>query len=169
MQQSNIYNKAAYERVTAGLLSQSATGGTPITTGHVLDRIALHYPMSDDMVVNGTYTASGAATGDYLTVAGTVTQGSTLSSGAIVSPTTLATFSFQVQWVSNASLREFNIAVPLNFNGAAQYIQLSSITLTPTTVGTYSALAVGAVHVLGGQAILPDPLWTDAGYIGFST
>jgi hypothetical protein len=92
-----------------------------------------------------------------------------LSSGSIVSPTTLATFSFKVPWASNATGRVFDISVPLNFNGAAEYIQLSSLTLTATTVGTYSALETGAVHVLAGQAILPDPLWTDAGYIGYST
>lgn len=170
MQQSQIYNSAAYARVTSALATQAATGGTPITTGVVIDRNALGYPMSSQLIVSGSYTAgNSAAAGDFLTVAGTVQQAATLSSGTTVSPTTLTTFSFAAPWKSNAALRQFYIVVPLNFNAAAEYIQLSSLTLTATTVGTYSALIVGAVHVLAGQAVLPDPLWTDTGYIGFST
>lgn len=170
MQQSQIYNSAAYNRVYPALANQAATGGTPITTGRVIDRNALGFPMSSTLILKGTYTAAGAATGDVLTITGTVSQAASVNSGgALVLPTTLQTFSYVVPWKSNAAAREFDIVVPLNFNGALEYIQLSSLTLTATTVGTYSALTVGAEHVLAGQAILPDPLWTDAGYIGFST
>jgi hypothetical protein len=170
MKQTEMFNFGALTRPYPALIVTAATSGVAITAGDVLDRSLIGYAGSAALVVEGSYTIASGAAGDAIVVAGTVSTSASLSSGALVTPSTLKTFSVSVPWVSSATLRRYCIAVPLGFNSANEYIQLSSLTLTATSAGgTYSALTARAVWATGGEYSTPDPLFNSAGYLSYGT
>ena len=160
-------NPASFYDINALLLGyqalapQAFTSGTAVTTGQVVDRSANQYPKSAALVVPLSYTASGAAAGDIITVQAVVKYSAVVG---MTSSTTLFTESVVVPWVSNATLRQALCVFSVNLNAAQEFVQLSSLKLTVTTVGTYSSLIAGAAFVFGGFDPLPSTAYT-AGYI----
>ncbi len=164
--QAQTYDVSAYLLPLGALPNQAATSGVAITTGNVVDRSVQQYPYSAGLLVKVSYTAVSSAPTDTITVAATV-----LSSAVVgmTSPTTLVTASVVGFVKGDGTLRDFEVFIPVNFNAALEFVQMSSVKVTFAGAGTYTVPIVGAVFVSGGMPILPVTQYLKAGFVSYQT
>ena len=158
---SSMTNSAAFNAALTAVNPQSVTDNVA-KVGDVIDRSKYGYPLSAAYVAAGSYTVATGASGDTYTVTLSVTSSAAAN---MSSPTTVATYSAVLPWVSNGALKEWCVTLPLNLLNAGQFLQ-ATLTVHGAGAGTYTVPVAGAVCNFGGFSPRPATAYANTGYVG---